>query len=142
MKAANFSIQKGKRGEREVVKLLQPIIDRVYSSRGIEAPQLERNLMQSHKGGYDLVGMDWLALEVKYQENEQLDKWWEQTLRQAGIDQQPILIYRKAHAKWRVAMMVTIAPGVQVRGIISVDDFLRYFEKRIWFNLIRENNSN
>ena len=73
--AGLMSRNKGKRGEREVVKLLQPVVNEVYESLGLEPPLLERNLMQSHKGGCDLAGLDWLALEVKYQEQQQMTSW-------------------------------------------------------------------
>lgn len=85
--SGNMSRNKGQRGEREVVKLLQPIINRVYGSRAVEPPQLERNLMQSHKGGFDIVGLEWMALEVKYQESANLNGWWKQTLDQARVDE-------------------------------------------------------
>ena len=96
-----YSRNRGKRGEREVIKLIQPVVNEVYQSLGKEPPELERNLMQSHKGGCDLAGLDWLSLEVKYQEAENMTSWWEQTKRQAGKEREAVLFYRKNHAKWR-----------------------------------------
>lgn len=84
--SGNMSRNKGQRGEREVVKLLQPIVDKVYGSLGLTPPVLERNLMQSHKGGFDIAGLHWMALEVKYQETLNVGMWWNQTLAQANVD--------------------------------------------------------
>lgn len=128
------SRNKGKRAEREVVKILQPVVNEVYEGLGIEAPELERNLMQSHKGGYDLVGLDWLALEVKHQEQYHLEKWWEQCERQAKPYQEPILFYRKNNVKWRIRMwarVLTYSKVVEVLVDISVEDFLDYFRESL-----------
>ena len=76
--SGGFSREKGKRAEREVVKLLQPVVTKVYQEAGKEIPLLERNLMQSHKGGHDIVGLEWMALEVKHHETLQISQWWEQ----------------------------------------------------------------
>lgn len=142
------SRSKGQRGEREVIKLLQPIIDKAYSECGFEPVVLERNLMQSNKGGFDIVGLDWLALEVKFQETEHLEQWWNQTVRQAStpVDKvtdcgekvrewkrvkEPILFFRKSRMVWNVRMLgfVEVREGVRIRCpiIISLDTF------KVWF---------
>lgn len=84
--SGNMSRNKGQRGEREVIKLLQPTVSRVYVEAGFPMPELTRNLSQSREGGFDISGLDWLALEVKYQETENVKGWWEQACRQAGVD--------------------------------------------------------
>jgi hypothetical protein len=120
------------------VKLLQPVVNEVYWSLGLEPPVLERNLMQAHKGGCDLVGLDWLALEVKYQEQEQVASWWEQCKRQAEPDREPVLFYRKNHAKWKVRMFgYLVAGGRRVRCPvdISVEAFLAYLRIRLELEL-------
>ncbi len=61
--SGRFSIQKGKRGERDVAKLLNPILERVCSNHEIPAWKLARNLTQTQKGGFDLDGLDWIAIE-------------------------------------------------------------------------------
>lgn len=132
--AGLMSRNKGKRGEREVVKLLQPVVNEVYQSLGLEPPVLERNLMQSHKGGFDLVGLDWLALEVKYQEQTQLTTWWEQCKRQAGKDREPVLFHRKNHATWKVRMFgYLVAGGQRVRCPVDItpEAFLAYLRLRL-----------
>ena len=128
------SQNKGKRAEREVVKLLQPVVNEVYESVGLEPPELQRNLMQSHKGGYDLAGLDWLALEVKHQETFQLTAWWEQTKRQAGTQREGILFYRRNNIKFRVRMFAyLVAGGQRVRCPvdIEVEAFLAYLRIRL-----------
>lgn len=79
-------VDKGKRAERQVRSLLQSVVTRVYTDYGIDVPILERNLQQSIKGGADIRGLDWLAVEVKHQETVKLEQWWRQTCEQAGTD--------------------------------------------------------
>lgn len=88
-----MSRNKGQRGEREVIKLLQPTVTRCYMEKGLDVPSLERNLMQSRAGGFDIVGLEWMALEVKRQEVLNVNLWWKQTCAQAGTDLlgQPLL---------------------------------------------------
>lgn len=129
-----MSRNKGQRGEREVIKLLQPTISLVYGGAGFDIPALERNLMQSNNGGFDLTGLDWLALEVKYQEQEQVKAWWLQTVRQAGLKREPVLFYRRNNVKWRVRMFGYLIAGdkrVKCPVDISVEAFLAYFKKRL-----------
>ena len=64
---------KGARGERAVVKILQDIVTEEYSKVGLRPVELQRNLMQAYKtnggeGNHDLVGVSWMALEVKHHE--------------------------------------------------------------------------
>lgn len=132
----SFARDKGQRAERQVIKLLQPVVDKVYLEGGLEGvtPSLERNLMQSNKGGYDIVGLEWLALEVKHQETLQVDQWWDQAKRQAGgSGKVPVLIYKKNNVKWRVVMYAKLAPPCNEWAPvdISVDSFLIYFESRV-----------
>lgn len=131
-------MNKGKRAEREVVKLLQPVVTEVYLSLGLEAPVIERNLMQAHRGGCDLAGLDWLALEVKHQEAEQMASWWDQCKRQAGTNREAVLFYRRNNVKWRVRMFGHLCVGgsrVRCPVDISVDAFLAYLRVRLMAEL-------
>ena len=127
------SRSKGQRGEREICKFLQEATNEVYDYHETpNAPVIERNQLQSNNGGYDLLGIDWLAPEVKMCETFLLDKWWDQTLRQCAPNQVPVLIYRKSRVKWRVRMLgsIFINRGGNSHGCIvdiALDDF------RIWF---------
>lgn len=131
-----LSRNKGKRSEREVVHLLQPVIDEVYASRGISIPILQRNTIQSDRGGFDIVGLDWLAIEVKHQEANNVNGWWTQTVQQAG-KKMPVLFYRRNHAPWRVRTTAVIhhttCNGAFACCVadISVEDFLAYFKNRL-----------
>lgn len=125
------SMNKGKRGEREINTILNPVVNRVYSDRGLEPPILQRNTMQSHMGGYDIVGLDWLAIEVKFQETLHLPQWWKQTIEQAADGQTPVLFYRQSRKKWRVRMRGDLpARRRRIKTVvdISIDDFIIYFE--------------
>lgn len=132
----SFSKQKGKRGEREAVKLLQPILSMVCEELGIEEVKLFRNQNQSFEGGYDIDGLGWLALEVKRCETLQVKKWWEQTVGQAGEGQEPLLVYRKSRMKWRAMMwgwvdIKHLEQGLRVPIDIDVESLLEWFEKRV-----------
>ena len=81
---------KGANAEREVAKL-------IFEGTGVE---VVRNLEQTRGGGYDLVGIDFLAIEVKRQETLCLPAWWRQTLKQAGNDKIPVLVYRQNRKPW------------------------------------------
>ena len=127
----NHSRNKGCRGEREVVKLLQPIVDKVYDGLGLEPPELGRNLVQSRDGGFDISELDWLAVEVKFQEQITLPQWWVQTERQAGELRLPVLIYRKSRMKWRVQTLAHLPVGcsmVNAKVDIDLPTFLEWFE--------------
>ena len=125
---------KGANAEREVAKILQPIIDEVYESVGLESPTMKRNLEQTRGGGYDLVGIDWMALEIKRQENLSIESWWKQTIKQTLPGQVPVLMYRQNNKKWKVLMMGAIrsskTSAVSMRVEISLNDFLRWFTTR------------
>jgi hypothetical protein len=82
-----MGLNKGKRAEREIVGLLQPVVNAVYAAAGITPPLLQRNTLQSDRGGYDIVGLDWFAPEVKRCETLSLRTWWEQCKGQAKPSQ-------------------------------------------------------
>ena len=134
---SKMGLMKGKRGEREVIKLLQPVIEDAYLKAGYadQTPILRRNLMQSIDGGFDITGLHWLALEVKFHETSQLSSWWDQCKSQAGENQEPVLIHRKSHQPWRVRMFgaLPLPDGRKVRCPvdISVESFLVYVQHRL-----------
>jgi len=138
--AGKSSLDKGKRAEREIVKLLQPVVNLVYLAAGKDPIQLERNLMQSHKGGYDIEGISWMAPEVKHHEILQVNSWWVQTKRQAGLDRVPVLFYRKSRMAWMVRTEMFMLIGktrLKVVGDISIDTFLHWFERRLVEELLK-----
>lgn len=138
----NFAQSKGARGERLVIQMLQPIVDRVYFAHGVEPaliPVIQRNTLQSHLGGCDLCGLEWLAIEVKSQETLNLNAWTKQCIEQAKPNQTPVLLYKQNNKGWKVMMHVLLVPGgstnLKVWAGIDIESFLQYFEYRLTWEL-------
>lgn len=146
---------KGAAGEREVAELLQPTVTKAYTETlGIteaEVPRLRRNVLQVQEGGYDLVGLDWLALEVKRVEalgkggilKGHVRQWWLQCLTAAqngklvggnegarygganGLAREPVLMYRPNGWTWTIRMYgyLSVGPngGVRVKAPITCE---------------------
>lgn len=126
------SLNKGKRGEREVVHLLQPIADQVFAMFEREAPRLERNLAQSREGGSDLNGIPFLDVEIKRREEERVEEWWKQACAQAKPHTQPVLMWRTNRGGWQVMLMLTCAStNMTIRSVISLRDFGLWFRCRL-----------
>lgn len=133
-----FSRDKGQRAERAVVKLLQPVVTHVYEAAGLPVPSLERNLMQSNKGGHDIVGLEWLALEVKHQETLHIAQWWTQAVQQAGSDKIPVLIFKQNGIKWRVMLPSALDAGdlyLDFVAEISLEDFIKWFTMMLSYKI-------
>lgn len=143
--SGSFARNKGQRGEREVRDLIQPIVDKVCAELGLDAMEIKRNLNQSREGGHDLIGLSWIAIEVKRQEVLQLDKWWMQAEEQAmriSSSAIPVLIYKQNRQKWRVRMIGWLHGGdCGCKGLvdITVADFLTWFELRLRYELKQSN---
>lgn len=134
-----YSRNKGKRGEREVIDMLQPIVNDVYDAHGLERVVLKRNTLQSDSGGEDVAGLHWLALEVKRHETLHVDKWWEQTLKQAGRDKVPVLLYRQNGKRvFHVCLLGRIGARC-VRVTVTQEDFLVWFRMELHEQLSRGN---
>jgi len=117
----------------------------VYETAGLEPPELERNLMQSRLGGYDIVGLDWLALEVKRQEQAAVGTWWRQTVRQASEGQVPFLMWRQNRRPWRFRVRVRTAHGAGdlwahhfVDADLGLEEAEQWFQMELWWRLQRE----
>lgn len=138
-------LNKGKAGEREVVKLLQPVVDEVYGRLLMDAPQLHRNQNQSALGGYDIDGLPWIALEVKRQEQLSINAWWKQVNKAARPGQEPIVIFRQNRKKWRILMNVWLHTGgtghTKVRAEVSLDDFMMWFKERLQYEALKASES-
>ena len=133
-KRGSFSKQKGKRGERKIVGILQKVIYSVYPMDSKPtAPFLERNQNQSNEGGTDIVGIPWLAIEVKNAKVLQIDKWWEQTLAQAVDKQTPVLFFKRGITiKVMTIGVLWFGHWYQHFPVeVSLHDFLIYFEARL-----------
>lgn len=134
---ASMAKTKGANAEREVCALLQPVVNKSYRAAGVEEamiPRVVRNLLQSRQGGYDVSGVEWAAIEIKRQETLNVAKWWEQTKKSAGPNQEPILIYRQNGRKWRIMMFGYIPAGnrkVRCPVEVSWDIFIVWFETKL-----------
>lgn len=128
-------LNKGKAGEREVIKLLQPWVNEVCDFMEVDRLELERNLDQSKYGGYDIKGLDWLALEVKRQETLNINKWWEQTVKQTKSNQVGVLIYRQNRKQWKVVMIGQIGTSQKCRVQIDLDAFEIWFKDMVYADL-------
>lgn len=140
---AKFARDKGKRGERLVIDWLQPIVDEVCDELGKSRVALQRNTVQSDEGGSDIVGLRWLAAEVKNVESQtpgNLLAWWAQCVDQAEEGQTPVLFYTKARAAIRVRMWgwvgghfdgLKICPGHACLVDLSAEDFEDFLRARL-----------
>jgi len=129
--SGSFARDKGQRGEREVCKLLQPVVNETFCDVGLEPPVLERNLVQTRSGGFDISGLDWIALEVKRHETTQISQWWVQCKQQAGDTRIPVLLWRRNNEKWKCRMFGYLDGGSSGRVRCPVDIGLDAF--LIWF---------
>lgn len=141
----SFARDKGARGERSAIALLQPVVNACYEKHGLVPPTLARNSLQSRFGGFDIVGVDWLALEIKNQEKENRSVWWEQTKIQAIKAEkslgktyygplEPVLMYKANRVAWRVMMHGYLPAGskrLKATVDISADAFLAWFKLRL-----------
>lgn len=129
------SRNKGKAGEREVINLLQPVVTEVYEAFDRDAPLLQRNTLACDAGGFDVVGLEWLALEIKNHATGYQKAWWEQCLAQAGHATVPVLFYRRANVsqdeRWQVRMFCKLCEGLIVPCTISSASFLAWFRIRL-----------
>ena len=121
-----------------VADLLNATVLRVGLDLDRKLQPFTRNLVQSRNGGHDLVGHDWIAIEVKWYNEikSHLPGWWAQTLRQAeAVNAEPVLIYKANGSRWFVRMWarLEIEPGrrLRVTADISFEDFGVWFEKRL-----------
>ena len=108
---------KGASAEREVIKLLEDVV------RENGGGMLKRNLEQWRSGGHDVIGLDWLAIEIKRCETLLIETWWSQTLEQAArTGGEPVLIYRQSRKPWSVIMWGRVG-DLKMRVQISFEDF-------------------
>jgi hypothetical protein len=86
---------KGGRGERTIVNKLK--------EHGFD--NAKRNLMQTGYRGYDVTGLEPLAIEVKDHKTLSIDTWWKQTTENAPGDLIPCLIYHIPNtSRWSVIL--------------------------------------
>jgi hypothetical protein len=119
---------KGASGEREIAKLLNEVIKKACP----ESPLIQRNSIQTAIGGCDLINTFCFAIEIKRCQVLQIDKWWQQAVKQAkDIDKVPVLLYRQNNKKWRCVMEMQFYMSSHCKfiGETSIDYFLKLFEE-------------
>ena len=134
------SREKGKKGERQVVILLNDGL----LEQGMVQHYAERNLGQTRSGGYDIgifaryvAGPELRAvLEVKTWKKltaAELDKHWQQAQKQASaVHKKPILAYRQNRQPWRFRVMATDAlASNNIDGWVEMESgpFLQVIER-------------
>ena len=130
---SNMARNKGKRGEREIADMFIEVMKRVEHKlwkKGY-SEEVKRNTLQSDRGGFDLVGIPGLAIEIKRQETLNVNTWWQQTVKQAGDKFMPVLIYRQNNKPWSVRTMAYLTCGQSGKWVVSdvsIDDFLASYE--------------
>ena len=119
---------KGANGERELRDLLEAWAAPVCRHYGVDNIELERTAAaQSRAGGYDLSGLDWLAIEVKRVEQLAVAAWWRQTLSQTKEGQLPFLAWRQNRKPWHFRVLVPWH-GVQLVAQLDADNAKRWFQ--------------
>lgn len=119
------SRNKGATAEREAAELLSMWL------QDTKHPHLTptRNLEQTRAGGFDLVGIPGLAIEVKRVENlSALPGWWKQAVRQAPPPLTPFLMYRPNRKPWKFRIRVWVWPAPK-----PLDTDFDLLQAEVWF---------
>lgn len=126
---------KGKRGEREIadrfIEIMESIENKLWS-KVKHSQEVKRNTLQSDRGGFDLVGIPGLAIEIKRCETLALGSWWSQCLAQARHGLMPVLFYRQSRKPWMVRTYTCIAIGPSSHWVVSdfeADGFFKFYEQ-------------
>lgn len=133
---------KGAEGEREIQKLLEPIVRKVMEAGGYPVPDkpiIQRNQNQSAVGGSDLSNTFGLCIEVKRQEQLAIGTWWAQCVAAASTNEEwPVLLYRQNGKKWSCVTNVWLQlpnTGKAARAEFDMDTFLAWFEEWVTHQL-------
>lgn len=134
---------KGQEGEREIQRILEPIVRNVMIRLRHplpEKPIIQRNQNQSAVGGSDLSGTFGLAIEIKRQEALSVNTWWKQCQKAADESgEHPVLLYRQNGRKWKCVTLVWLdlpnAKQQQIRAEFDMDTFEAWFEQWVNFKL-------
>lgn len=138
--------QKGAEGEREVIRILTPIVKEVMIELEFPAEKvadaekiIQRNQNQSAVGGCDLSNVFGMSIEVKRQEQLAIGAWWKQCTEAAKRNNEiPVLIFRQNRKPWRIrtyAFLHTPAHGggwSSVQAIVEIDEATFKMWFRAW----------
>lgn len=109
---------KGRAGEQKVVNLLK--------EHGFTTAR--RNLSQTRDSGYDITGLEPLAIEVKDHKRLTPSQWWQQTTANATGQLIPVLIYHIPHtSRWEVRIplnMINSELSETRTATVAFEDFI------------------
>ena len=91
------SREKGKRGERELAKILQSF-GYEGARRGVQ--------YNGADGSADVIGVPGLHIECKFVEKLNIDDAMEQSIRDARLGELPVVMHRKNGKPWKVTMLL------------------------------------
>lgn len=99
--SGKFSLDKGKRGERELISILN---NWITENSGNDSRLLQRNTLAYHTGGEDVVGAGCMCIEIKNHSVLNIKAWWEQAKKQAESQDKkiPVLFYKIPRKGWIV----------------------------------------
>ena len=87
-----------------------------------------RNHSQTAIGGFDIIGVEPFAIEVKNHKKLSINSWWKQTTAQATDDLIPVLIYHIPNtSRWIVQMPLNaVNPTLSKERTVTMDfeDFI------------------
>ena len=132
--SGSLARNKGKRGEREIADRFIEIMQKVEKELWVKgySEDVKRNTLQSDRGGFDLVGIPGLAIEIKRCETLNLGSWWKQCQAQAKHALMPVLFYRQNRQLWKVRTFTLICLNNANHWIVSdflADDFFIFYEQ-------------
>ena len=137
--SGRMSKSKGYRGETEVKSILERLMAIVFQEMGLPMaalPELSRS-----PNGRDLVGLPWIAVEVKRHERDNpfvVNEWWTQCKNQAEGKREPVLFYRMNNRPWNIRMFGYLDAGsgrVRCPVDIGLEAFSAWFCARYKANL-------
>jgi len=96
---------KGQNGERELAKWLQMNFNLEHCpQRCLEQVRFGQNTSILNQQGYDLIGFEPFAVEVKRQESLVKRTWWRQckiAADRCSTEKIPVVAYRQNRKKWK-----------------------------------------
>lgn len=136
---------KGRRAEFLARDLLQAVNDEVGLLLGIDMEKVDRNLVQTRGGGFDLIGTYDFAVEVKHHETPDVKNWWNQALQQAGSTYIPVLMYKSNNKPFKVrTIMGYTTPDnrseIRCAADISLENFLLIYKHHL-LSILGESNA-
>lgn len=124
---SRLSREKGKRGEREVARIISDLL-------GVEA----KRRVRQHDGDSDILGVFGWSIESKNCKRLELATWWRQACGQTGPDELPALFYKVPHKGWRVRWPLSVLLTEQSAGQWLDPDWTADTTPEAWAAVVRE----